>query len=162
LYSLLLLLYKQGNCMSQDTKVGLRVCLIIAAFLGIPTLIAANTHPAADPTKPVAAEVAPSISCNTERIEYEVTREPDPGRYIGEESGIGGGEYGEREVCVNDDSGETVSNTVTLQPVAATQYYGTAVEEDESPGAICADGWRSYSTGRGTCSHHGGVSQWVY
>ncbi|RYE37848.1 MAG: DUF3761 domain-containing protein [Sphingobacteriales bacterium] len=28
-------------------------------------------------------------------------------------------------------------------------------------GAICCDGTRSYSTGRGTCSHHGGVCQWV-
>lgn len=29
-------------------------------------------------------------------------------------------------------------------------------------GAICYDGWRSYSTGRGTCSHHGGVAEWLY
>ncbi|WP_426303693.1 hypothetical protein LRM48_001380 [Candidatus Nanosynbacter sp. TM7-008] len=27
---------------------------------------------------------------------------------------------------------------------------------------MCRDGWRSYATGRGTCSHHGGVSQWLY
>ena len=29
-------------------------------------------------------------------------------------------------------------------------------------GAICNDGWRSYSTGSGTCSHHGGVDYWLY
>lgn len=29
-------------------------------------------------------------------------------------------------------------------------------------GAICRDGWRSHSTGRGTCSHHGGVAYWLY
>jgi hypothetical protein len=29
-------------------------------------------------------------------------------------------------------------------------------------GAICADGWRSSATGRGACSHHGGVSKWLY
>jgi hypothetical protein len=29
-------------------------------------------------------------------------------------------------------------------------------------GAICMDGWRSGATGRGTCSHHGGVREWVY
>jgi hypothetical protein len=29
-------------------------------------------------------------------------------------------------------------------------------------GAICRDGWRSYSTGSGTCSHHGGVDHWLY
>jgi hypothetical protein len=28
-------------------------------------------------------------------------------------------------------------------------------------GAICRDGSRSYSTGRGTCSHHGGVDYWL-
>lgn len=27
--------------------------------------------------------------------------------------------------------------------------------------AICADGWYSSSSGRGTCSHHGGVATWV-
>jgi outer membrane protein assembly factor BamD (BamD/ComL family) len=29
-------------------------------------------------------------------------------------------------------------------------------------GAICCDGTRSYATGRGACSHHGGVCQWLY
>jgi hypothetical protein len=29
-------------------------------------------------------------------------------------------------------------------------------------GAICSDGWHSESTGRGTCSHHGGVHHWIY
>ncbi|MGV3598232.1 MAG: hypothetical protein ACO1PI_10220 [Bacteroidota bacterium] len=28
-------------------------------------------------------------------------------------------------------------------------------------GAICKDGWRSHSTGRGTCSWHGGVNYWL-
>ena len=27
-------------------------------------------------------------------------------------------------------------------------------------GAHCTDGWASYSVGRGTCSHHGGVAHW--
>jgi hypothetical protein len=29
-------------------------------------------------------------------------------------------------------------------------------------GAICNDGSRSYATGSGACSHHGGVDHWVY
>lgn len=29
-------------------------------------------------------------------------------------------------------------------------------------GAICADGWPSNATGRGACSHHGGVAKWIY
>lgn len=32
----------------------------------------------------------------------------------------------------------------------------------ERIGAICADGWRSYATGSGACSHHGGVDEWLY
>lgn len=31
----------------------------------------------------------------------------------------------------------------------------------KSPGAICNDGSRSYSKGRGTCSWHGGVRYYV-
>ena len=27
-------------------------------------------------------------------------------------------------------------------------------------GAVCNDGYISYSTGPGTCSHHGGVKYW--
>ena len=33
---------------------------------------------------------------------------------------------------------------------------------DARIGAICNDGWRSFSTGKGTCSHHGGVDYWLY
>jgi hypothetical protein len=29
-------------------------------------------------------------------------------------------------------------------------------------GAICQDGTRSYATGRGACSWHGGVAHWLY
>jgi len=29
-------------------------------------------------------------------------------------------------------------------------------------GATCKDGWHSNSTGQGTCSHHGGVKEWLY
>jgi hypothetical protein len=28
--------------------------------------------------------------------------------------------------------------------------------------AICSDGWQSHATGSGACSHHGGVSCWLY
>lgn len=31
----------------------------------------------------------------------------------------------------------------------------------KSPGAICIDGHRSYSTGCGTCSWHGGVDHYI-
>jgi hypothetical protein len=28
-------------------------------------------------------------------------------------------------------------------------------------GAICSDGWHSRATGRGACSHNGGVREWL-
>ena len=34
--------------------------------------------------------------------------------------------------------------------------------EGERVGAICNDGSRSYATGQGACSHHGGVDYWIY
>lgn len=41
-----------------------------------------------------------------------------------------------------------------LREEAVSEYY-------ERSGAICRDGTRSYSTGRGTCSWHGGVDYWL-
>jgi hypothetical protein len=32
----------------------------------------------------------------------------------------------------------------------------------ERIGCICRNGTRSYATGRGACSHHGGVEHWLY
>lgn len=34
--------------------------------------------------------------------------------------------------------------------------------EYQRTGAICRDGWGSSATGRGACSHHGGVREWTY
>ena len=39
------------------------------------------------------------------------------------------------------------------------QDYTEDEDDEETSGAICRDGIRSYSSGRGTCSHHGGVAQ---
>lgn len=36
------------------------------------------------------------------------------------------------------------------------------IYSSERIGAICNDGWRSFSTGNGTCSHHRGVDHWLY
>jgi len=40
------------------------------------------------------------------------------------------------------------------QPVQQQSHYRV--------GAICRDGWQSHATGREACSHHGGVSEWLY
>lgn len=46
---------------------------------------------------------------------------------------------------------DSSSSTVTIDPV-----YKKRV------GAICCDDTKSKATGRGACSHHGGVKYWVY
>jgi len=45
-----------------------------------------------------------------------------------------------------------------------SKYYNNATQPNyrRRVGAICNDGTRSSATGSGACSHHGGVSQWLY
>lgn len=47
------------------------------------------------------------------------------------------------------------SSPITLPEKVQTKKYRRRV------GAICNDGSRSYATGRGACSHHGGVRHWL-
>ena len=63
-----------------------------------------------------------------------------------------------------------VTTTTTVKP-KATESIPQKVTSVSPPrffgsigavGAICADGWRSYSAGSGTCSWHGGVRNWEY
>ncbi len=42
-----------------------------------------------------------------------------------------------------------------------TYTYAPAPSSNYRSGAICRDGWRSSATGRGACSHHGGVDYWI-
>ncbi len=49
----------------------------------------------------------------------------------------------------------TNSFSTTPRPRTQTKVYRRRV------GAICRDGTRSYATGRGACSHHGGVRNWL-
>lgn len=64
----------------------------------------------------------------------------------------------------------------TIAPAAPTQPQPTATPEPTTKpeptakpepsgvrvGAVCRDGTRSNATGRGACSHHGGVAHWIY
>ncbi|WP_158974419.1 hypothetical protein [Cellulophaga sp. L1A9] len=47
------------------------------------------------------------------------------------------------------------------QPVT-TKPHKKAVPTTVRVGAICNDGTSSKATGRGACSHHGGVAYWLY
>ncbi|MDB5198754.1 MAG: hypothetical protein JWO92_717 [Chitinophagaceae bacterium] len=51
----------------------------------------------------------------------------------------------------------STNNTKAYRQKRYSKSYGTT-----RIGAMCCDGTRSYATGRGACSHHGGVCQWLY
>lgn len=83
------------------------------------------------------------------------------------------GAVGKREklykVTYQDDKEikrELISDIITTQPTTKIILVGTYVYVTPSAPmgatAICADGTYSYSQNRsGTCSHHGGVAQWL-
>lgn len=47
-------------------------------------------------------------------------------------------------------------------PTAKPTATPTRAATGGRSGAICRDGTRSYATGRGACSWHGGVAYWIY
>jgi len=54
---------------------------------------------------------------------------------------------------------------LTVAGIGVTVVARTMAQDLEEPvriGAICNDGWESSATGRGACSHHGGVMCWEY
>jgi hypothetical protein len=56
-----------------------------------------------------------------------------------------------------------IGSTIMLfSSLQTNTISNTFVTRGNRIGAICNDGWRSYSTGSGTCSHHGGVDYWLY
>ena len=57
---------------------------------------------------------------------------------------------------VNSSDNSGLTKTYRKKINVSKSYETTRV------GAICCDGTRSYATGRGACSHHGGVCQWLY
>lgn len=129
--------------------------LVLAVFLGgliwIDTSSRSETS-VAPPEEPV---------CVIESIPYEIVREPAKLRDVGYESVIQDGVRGQKRVCTTS-TGE-VTSYVTQEAKSQIVRYGTFVPSPEPeyascPITTCSDGWCSSSTGRGTCSHHGGVA----
>lgn len=137
-------------------------------------------------TKPVVEE---KIEKKTEVIPFTTTTENDSTLTKGQTKLKQEGKNGTREITYKviykdgiESSREKVSETVTVQPVTQITLVGTyapppepapsptpAPEPSPAPSsppagvtAICNDGSYSYSQHRsGTCSHHGGVAQWI-
>jgi len=49
-----------------------------------------------------------------------------------------------------------------IQPTAQPAAPVSNPNSGQRRGAICRDGWQSTATGRGACSHHGGVDHWLH
>ncbi len=62
------------------------------------------------------------------------------------------------------DINQTIENGFKNPDKLAQEIYSERMDNytGERIGAICYDGWISHSTGRGTCSSHGGVREWRY
>nr|DAX46847.1 MAG TPA: Protein of unknown function (DUF3761) [Caudoviricetes sp.] len=118
--------------------------------------------------------------CSYEEIEYETLpeKEIDAGEkttFFESDNGKktreldSEGSDGKKRVCKKAD--KVVSETVTKEPTPATYKVYTykykplrpyaPAYSNYGPSAICGDGTYSYSSGRGTCSHHGGVAEWL-
>jgi hypothetical protein len=57
------------------------------------------------------------------------------------------------------------SALLAVAGIGVTVVARTMAQDLEEPvriGAICNDDWESSATGRGACSHHGGVMCWEY
>ena len=56
----------------------------------------------------------------------------------------------------------TATPTPTATPAPVARPAAPSIPSGVRIGAICRDGTRSNATGRGACSHHGGVARWLY
>lgn len=106
-------------------------------------------------------------TCTTEAIPYESSSFDDDSLTVGTTSIMTAGVDGERTVCRRN--GATTTNTASKLPVTQVIHVGTkpkptpvyvAPATQRCEVTLCNDGTCSYSTGRGTCSWHGGVARY--
>lgn len=73
---------------------------------------------------------------------------------------------GQRNRALQECNADASKTNCWYDEYPGTTLHWTIVASSRSSGgrvgAICRDGWRSSATGRGACSHHGGVAQWLY
>lgn len=108
------------------------------------------------------------VTCSQQTIPYTTTTISDSSMYTYQSKTTTYGTNGTKEVCTKHNGEEVVSTKIVAQPVNQVISKGTKTFTYNAPtysyrvGAICGDGSRSYATGRGACSWHGGVSRWLY
>lgn len=107
--------------------------------------------------------------CIDEPVAFEKTNIDDPNLDINTRRIAIAGSNGVKKVC-RDGYGSFVSESVITQPVTEVTHSGTKPRpyippviqyEELQGGSICNDGSWSPSTGRGTCSWHGGIDYYL-
>ena len=115
------------------------------------------------------------VTCSNSSIPYEVIEYNDDTRLNTEQKQVTTyGINGTKKVCAKGN-GTVVSNTIVAQPLNQRVSVPTKVPEpvripvvnytedySECPITTCNDGTCSSSTGRGTCSWHGGVASYNF
>lgn len=97
-----------------------------------------------------------------EDFTYDVDN--DTSHYIDDDSDY----YTEDDInyYLNDDSGYYAKDNNNENNYNQQNYYypnqNLNIKTKVRVGAVCNDGTYSNATGRGACSHHGGVAYWVY
>jgi len=139
----------------------------VAALAGIAGAMGNGQQQHAAPA-PVVQPVTYS-DCRTEEIPFETQHEGNTGQYGYTEAVKQQGVVGSKKICKPSRSGyedkvEVVTQPTTHIVVRTPKPAPQPVQQQATHrvGAICRDGWRSYATGRGACSHHGGVGEWLY
>lgn len=139
------------------------------AGAGVLSALVATAQPSTQQSdiQPVVQPVTYS-DCRTEEIPFETQYEGETGQYGYTETIKQQGVAGSKKICKPSKPGyedkveviaQPVNHVIVRTPKPAPQ---PVQQQHYRVGAICRDGRRSYATGRGACSHHGGVSEWLY
>jgi len=121
--------------------------------------------------KPVA-----KIELKVESVAFESTEQQDTTLPKGQTRVATEGVEGERTITSEvtylqgkEVSRKEIKSEITRSPITKVTQIGTYETPVSAPaqsmtrtGAICNDGSPSSATGRGACSHHGGVARWLY
>jgi hypothetical protein len=156
------------NISKKTVGVIASICFVAGALVSAGATFVQH-HAATTPPKP---SVVTYTDCSTEEIPFETHYEGESGAYGYTDTIKQQGKPGTKQICKPNKSGYENKTTVITQPVThiILRTPKPAPQPISQPehhtsyrtGAICRDGWQSSATGRGACSHHGGVSEWLY
>lgn len=110
-------------------------------------------------------------TCEEQAVDFEIEEREDSSVLPEDSFTETEGSEGSEEICVRNK--EVVSRKIIEPAINEVNVVGIAEPEPEEEyyeepsygyriGAICNDGSYSDATGRGACSWHGGVSEWLY